>query len=439
MPSLIDRRTLLRGLSAAIALPWLEAMSPGCTPAEPAATADATPLVLFFAAHGVIADAWFPSRNVGGDALPRSLEPLQPFRQSVTVVEGLSNLAARRTAPTFGPHSIGASTLLTARPATQLSAGGPSVDRVVAARVGAATRIRGLSVVNDGPMPLATAEGANSVLFHDLSWEGVGRPVDPLTDPQELFDRLFRPGASRDPRRVAQRRSVLDAVRSQSEQLRRELGREDRARIDEYLDAVRELERTISASAASCVGAESTADAVARTAAAPREDRARVLLQLVVLALRCDLTRVVCFALSNALNEHSLPWLGVTKGLHAATHENDPATREALRRVDRHNMEQFASLLHAMRSVEGPGGTLLDRSCVIFTSETADAYAHDYENLPVLVAGRARGRLPAGRNLQLSGGRGLGDLWATVPRILGHDDLRFEPDGASPIAALLTR
>ena len=259
----IDRRSLLKGIGASLALPWLEAMTAGCSPPEPAPSQPtpatpstaSTPFVVFFFAHGVVGDAWFPTSQGERLEVSGSLEPLRPYQDSLTVLRGLSNQAARRTPPSFGPHSTGAGTLLTGLPATALSAGGPSIDRVVAGRLGASTRLRSLSVNNEGPVRDGVAEGANSVLFHSLSWDGVGRPVAPVSDPSTLFDRIFRPGVDAAQRRAARNQSVLDAVRGHAAELGGRLGREDRARMDEYLSAVREVERAALAAAVAAAAA----------------------------------------------------------------------------------------------------------------------------------------------------------------------------------------
>ncbi len=437
---LLDRRTVLRGAGVALALPLLEAMmGPRSSVFRGTAhagggTAPPKRLLTFFVPCGAVMDRWTPTSTGTTYDLTTTLRPLAPVRDAVSVLTGLDNTAARRSAANAGPHSTGAASLGSALPMTRLGATGPTLDRVAAARWGGTTRFRALAINNEPQYQETDGEGVSTAVFHDLSWDAAGQFVPSVTDPSALFDRLFRTASSGE---SARRRSLLDAVRGDAQDLRRRLGSADVARVDAYLDGVRDLEREVTAASTACATPDAGAALGGDPAAMATPDRARLFLRILTAALRCDLTRFASFALANAGNRSPLPWIGITEGHHAISHRTDAASLDDLERITTYEITQFAYLLSLLAAAPEGDGTLLDHTAVLLFSEVADGARHTYESLPVLLAGRGGGRLVSGRHLRFAAGTPIARLYATLLGVLGDPAPRFGLDGDTTLGELL--
>jgi hypothetical protein len=419
----LSRRALLRGAGAAIALPLLDAMTPRDVRAQGRASAP-TRLLGFYFPHGVWPEAWAPAGEGDPWVAPQSLAPLAPHRADITVLSGLSNEAANELQPAGGPHSIALGTLLTGHPLERPgTVHGPSWDRVAAASLGASTRFRSLvAVAEDAP---GVHEGASSSLIANVSWDGPHRPVPPARSPRALFDRLF--GGGVDDPATRRRRSVLDHTRDSLTRLARPLDGADRARIDEHLTAIRELERELFADRGACAAPALESDPATPAA------RARQLAQLLLAALRCDLTRVASLALGNGLSEHVLTEAGVTLSHHEQSHRPDAAL---FARITAYQMAQLAFLVAALADVREGEGRLLDRVVLFATSEVSAGWSHSTRELPCLLIGRGGG-LRGGGHRRFEGAD-VSRALLTAMRAAGAEVSRFGVHGTAVLPGLLS-
>ncbi len=432
-PLRLSRRAVLRGAGALIALPLLDVMLDGrgrlhdaerhdaaLRGAAPRAVVPNTPpvcLVTWFFAHGTKMDSWTPSEAGPRWAVTPCLEPLAAHRDDLLLISGLANAAPELLSSVGGPHSRGAASWASGMPTTATGAGGPTFERRAAAELGGATRLRALSVVGAPETP--SVESGSSAMLTNLSWAGPSRPAPALRDPATLFAALF--GDNRD----GADRSVLDHVRGDLAALRARVGRADRARVDEHLEAIRDMERAATPpdAVAVCAAGEAPSEGPF-----PAPERARLLLRLVATALRCDLTRFANFALSNAMDNDPMPWLNLGDGHHDLSHRDD---HDTIVRITRDAMGHAAFFLDQLKAPDAHG-RLLDRCLVFISSEVSDGAVHDYRNLPVIVAGRGGGVTP-GSHLRVEPRTPICRLYLSLLQRAGSRADRFGLDGDAPL------
>lgn len=431
----LSRRTFLRGAGAMVALPFLEAMWPRSARAQAAATAKR--FIAWYVPNGIEMPGWTPATTGASYAMTPILTPLASLRSEVLVLSGLANLNARATVP--GDHARGTGSFLTARSVRRTDGSdienGISLDQRIAQFVGGTTTLPSLQLGAESGGSTGNCDSGYSCAYsRNVSWAGPQTPLAKETDPVSAFERLFQgtdttlTAEERERRRV-ERLSVLDAVAEDARRLRLELGGDDRHKLDEYLAGVRELElRVASASGGSC-------EATAPEDPTNFRERVRAMTDLIVIALRCDATRVVTFMQGNAGSNQTFPWLGVLDGHHQVSHhQNDATNLASLRSINTWEIEQLAYLLQQLAAnAEPSGGTLLDSSIVFFSSEIEDGDAHRHTNLPVLVAGRGGGALAPGRHVRLTNNTPIANLYLTFLRAFGIQDATFGADGTSPL------
>lgn len=409
--SSISRRALLQGVGAAtgaavrLGLPPLAAMfnSNGTAyAAEVGATAIPTRFVYWFNGNGIPEKYWVP-RETGPDyALPTCLQPLAPHRDSINIVTGLDSPAARLPGP-GNSHYPSMSALVSGRVYTGKGAGGPSFDQVVAQKIGGATRFRSLEVG-------VCQESFGEAIQRNMSWADRDRPLPPEMIPHRLFDRLF---GQKDAALIEREKSVLDAVRGQAQSLRARLGAEDKARLDEYLTSVRELENSIATLPPEYKQSVERPSEALDLRDYPRI--AKIQSDLLVHALASGQTRVASYMLTKCQGLTRFPWLGHTaQRHHEYTHGEveTPRGMRILRDICRWHVEEFAYLLGRLKSTPEGAGSLLDHTALLFVHEHAEANAHKNNNLAAIVAGARASRMKTGVHTRTTGT--LGDLYLTV-------------------------
>ncbi|RIL04983.1 MAG: transcriptional initiation protein Tat [Proteobacteria bacterium] len=435
MARALSRRTFLRGAGAAVALPFLDAMLPAFARAQ--ATATAKRLLCWYVPCGIYMEKWTPAETGAAFELPPVLAPLAPVRDDVLVLSGLANRAAIEAKPADHPRGTGC--FLTCTPIKRTDGrdlhNGISVDQVVAQAIGRATSLPSLQLGAEGGGSVGNCDSGYSCAYmRNISWASPTSPLAKETNPQAAFDRLFQGedaalSESERLRRRARRLSVLDAVREDAARLRLALGPDDRRKIDEYLTGVRELELRLEAtSQATCERAEP---------GAPNDLRERVegMVDVIVTAFRCDLTRVVTFMAANGGTNKTYPWLGVTESHHPLSHhQQDPAKLAALEAINAWEIAMFADLAAKLRAIYEPGGSLLDSSILFFSSEIEDGDAHRHTNLPVLVAGRGGGVVTPGRHVRYDAEVPIANLFLAFLHAFGIEQAQFGIDGSAPLA-----
>lgn len=428
----LSRRTFLRGAGAALALPLLDAMAPLRAFAD-----DGPPvrLAFLFAPNGANMSAWTPATTGTLGKLSPTLLPLTAVKDEVLVLSGLAIDGGRAHGDGPGDHARSAGSYLTcAHPKKTGGAdirAGVSVDQVAARHLANHTRFASVELGCERSALAGNCDSGYSCAYSsNVSWRTPSTPMAKEIDPRKVFDRLFldlRPGETPEAarRRAKRRRSVLDLVGDDAKALRKRLGGADRGKLDEYLDAVREVETRIER--AEVAGKRDLAGQ-ARPDGIPAKhaDHARLLGDLIVTAFRTDTTRVATFMLGNAGSNRRYASLGAREGHHALSHHGgDAKKRELIARIDRFNVELLAHVVGRLREVKEGDGTLLDNCAIVYGSGLGDGNRHNHDELPFLVAGRAGGHVRPGRHVRHPHNTPAANLYLSMLHAAGVPAERF--------------
>lgn len=402
----LPRRTVLRGLGSTIALPLLDAMIPAATALAQTAANPRPRLGCIYIPHGATMDLWTPA-TVGSDFQFSSiLKPLEPFRHQLTV---LSNLAHRQVAPWSGEDTGGAENhvraaavfLTGAHPVKGDSARvGVSVDQVAALALGQDTPLPSIELSIE-PAGL-TCEGSFTCAYRNtLSWKSATSPLPMENNPQLVFERLFGDGTTDAQRRErrAQAASLLDSVGADVASLQRGLAAADRTRLDDYLQEVREIERRIQK-----VGERLSDDSALPDAPVgipgSFEAHLDLMFDLQILAWKTEITRIASLMMARENSNARFPGSGVAEGFHNASHHsNERKNMEQFAVINTYHVGLLARFLAKLAATEDGDGNLLEHAIVLYGSSLSDANEHNFDPLPVLLAGNGGGRLEGNRHL----------------------------------------
>lgn len=441
-PFRLSRRTFLKGAGAAMALPLLEAMLPGSARAQSAEVPKR--LFAFYVPNGIHMSAWTPGSEGAGYALTPILQPLAAYRDDFLVLSGLSNYAATPQGDGPGDHARGTGCFLTAAHPVKTEGAdisiGPSVDQVAADFLADQTRLRSLELGCEGGGSTGGCDSGYSCAYsRNVSWRSATTPMPKEVNPRSVYDRLF---AGFDPGETAQqigkrqryKQSVLDFVLDDAQRLSQRLGTRDRAKLDEYMTGVRELETRLETSTQgpSC-------EPFQRPDGTPADfqEHVRLMLDLVALAFQCDITRVATFMLGNGGSNRSYSFLGVSGAHHELSHhQGDSAKHAALQVIDTWEVEQLAYLLSKLKAAQDVEGSVLDNTLVFFSSEISDGNAHSHNNLPVLLAGRGGGAVSPGRHIAYPQSTPIANLFVSMLQSVGVSTSSFGDDGNGPLSGL---
>jgi len=397
----LARRTFLRSAGATLALPLLESMIPAATALAKTAAAPQRRLGFVYIPHGVIMDDWTPQGAATGFELPPILKPLEPFRDSLVVV---SNLTAP---PSNGSHATASGGWLTGTSPKRTDGpdfrAGTTMDQLVARAIGQDTTFPSLEVATEDFTGLVGAcdPGYSCAYMNTLNWQTPTTPLPMEINPRTLFDRMFGGGNTREERLARMRtdRSVLDLVKADLADLSIDLGQTDKARLDEYLGHVREVERRIQRT-------EQQADTQLTVPGAPIgvpeafEEHVAVLFDLLALAYEADLSRVFTFMMAREVSQRTYPQIGVTEPHHSISHHgNKPDKIAGHARINVYHMQLFAKFLQRLRSTSDGDGTLLDHSLIVYGSGMSNGNGHTPSPLPLAVVGRGAGLVKGDRHI----------------------------------------
>lgn len=434
MTKAIDRRTMLRGLGTAMALPWLEGMAPRSAFGAASSAQPPVRLAYLFVPNGVRLPDWTPQTDGFGYDLPFILEPLRSVRDDVSVLTGLTNDKGRANGDGPGDHARACSVFLTGmQPHKTAGANisvGISIDQVVATMHGDKTRFPSLELGCDRGRNAGQCDSGYSCAYSsNISWRGESTPMAKEVDPRQVFDRLFGSNDAKaeegKARREFYKKSVLDFVRDDSLTLMKRLGRNDQQKLDEYFTGIREIESRIERAER-----DFTADlgGYERPEGIPREyeDHLRLMGDLLALAFQTDTTRVATFMFAGAGSNRSYHFINVPDGHHELSHHRgDPVKHDKLKRIDRFHMVQFAYLLRRLKSIPEGNGTLLDNCLIMYGSGLSDGDRHNNEDLPILLAGRAGGQVISGRHIRYPRETPLCNLYLNMADCVGIRLPRF--------------
>ena len=417
----VSRRTVLRGLGATVALPMLDAMTPAF-----AAPAARRPVRLAFAyvPNGVIMADWTPKGTGAEFELSRLLKPLEPVREDLLVLSGLAHRNANALGDGPGDHArAGACFLTGVHPRKTAGAdiqNGVSCDQVAAQAVGGETRLPSLELGCEESRTVGNCDSGYSCAYtNSISWRSATAPMPPETNPRSVFERLFGLddvplSPERRARRAVQRRSILDMVGERAQRLASGLGPTDRRKMDEYLYAIREIERRLERADKE---GEAVPPGVEKPPGIPATfaDYVTLMFDLQVVAFQADLTRVTTMMIAREGSLQSYPEIGVPDSHHPLTHHRgNPEFVEKVARINAYHLELFAHFVEKLKSTPDGDGSLLDHAVVIYGSAISDGDRHTHDDLPVLLAGRAGGGLQPGRHVVYPRDTPLTNLYLTV-------------------------
>ena len=406
----LSRRTVLRGLGATIALPWLEAMTPWRALAAEKARLPVR-LAWVYAPNGVQMKHWTPAREGADYELPDLLTPLKGLREDFSVVSGLAALQGGHDG---GNHAPAMAAFLTGVQPRRDVRCAVSADQVAASTIGHRTRLSSLEI-GCKRIGGASCDGFPCVVSSTLSWTSPTQPLPVEPSPRAVFDRLFDAGQA-DRKKADARRSILDTVTDEAASLSRRVSSGDRHKLDEYLSSVRDVERRIGRAE------EMPAPRLPRDAARPDggipvefAPHVRLLGDLMVLAFQADVTRVCTFIFEPEGSGRSYPEIGVKGGHHNLSHHGGRAEMvEKIMKIERHHATQFAYVLGKLKAIKEGDGTLLDSCMIAYGSGLGDGDRHDHKDLPILLAGKGGGTLRPGRHVRYPGGTPLTNLWLSL-------------------------
>ncbi|HLU49882.1 MAG TPA: DUF1552 domain-containing protein, partial [Planctomycetota bacterium] len=407
-----------------LALPLLDAMVPAlkAVAETPAAPARLRRLGFVFMPMGADLPRWTPSGADRLDELSPILRPLAKVKEHVTVI---TNLELENAYP--GTHATSNAAFLSAARAKRTESNdyylGTTVDQVAAKSIGKETRLPSLELAMDLLHTVGQCDNGYACVYqNNLSWSSPTTPLPAEAHPRVVFERLFGDGETDEERRasLARRRSVLDSVRDDFARLERTLGPADRAKVGEYLESVREVERRIEKAEAE--SAELSDVDLDRPSGVPASyvDHAKLMIDLQALAFQADVTRVITFQLARETSNRTYPEIGVSEPHHPLTHHGGDAAKIAqMAKINELHVSLFAYLLEQLKATPEGSGTLLDHALLLYGSGMGDPNVHDHTNLPILVAGGAAGRMRGGRHIRYAHPTPLANLHLTLLEKVG--------------------
>ena len=409
----IPRRTVLRGVGTALALPLLDSMVPAFTALAKTAANPTKRLGVVYVPNGIITQEgdWTPTTEAAGFELPRLLRSMEPVREHLTILTNLDNRAAfARPGEALGSHSRPAAAFLTGLHAEQTQGSeldlGTSMDQFAAQVLGRQTRLPSLELSLEGADTfngVSTCDTGYSCAYLNISWHAQTPPMPRETNPRMVFERLFGDAGSTDTgvrrARAKQQRSILDAVMDKVAKLQGGLAGEDQRKLDNYLDAVREIERRIQI-------AESQADRELPLLESPAgipvsfEDHARLMYDLLVLAYQTDTTRVFTYMIGREQSGTTYPQIGVADPHHPLTHHRgDREKIEKVKKINEYHVSLFSEFVAKLAGTPDGDGSLIDNVMLLYGAPIRDGDAHQYNNVPLLLLGHDGGAIRGNRHL----------------------------------------
>ena len=399
----LPRRAILRGIGASVALPLLDAMVPALGQSSKL-TEPVSRLGYVYLPMGMDPSPWVPQKEGRLESLTPSLEPLNPFIDNVSVI---SNLEIR-DAHTTGNHASSNCAFLSCVKAKRTEGSdyflGTTVDQIAAKVIGSDTPFPSLELGTDIISQVGNCDNGYACVYQNsLSWSSPTTALPTEADPRVLFERLFGDGGTPEQRnaQLTANASLLDAVMEDMNKYQKELGSTDKLKVDEYLNTVREVERRIQMSQAQSEKAKLPDLERPTTVPEDWEEHVKLMMDLQVLALQADLTRVVTFQLAREASTRTYPQIGVVEPHHPISHHgNDPVQLEKLAKINKYHVSLFAYMLERMSSITDGNGSLLDGSTYLLGSGMGNPDIHDHKNLPIVVASGSRTGIVGGRHIR---------------------------------------
>jgi uncharacterized protein DUF1552 len=414
--SALPRRTILRGLGATLALPWLDAMLPAFSRRALAAAKPLHRFQAFYVPNGMAMEYWTPKGEGTTFELSPILEPLAPYRDQMLVLSGIKASWNYIHAGASGSFLTG--TARGGKTEIEIIAD-VSMDQLLARHFAEETQVASLELSMDVPANAGACTGNLSCAYtHTLSWRSPTQPLPMEWNPRAVFERLFGDSGSTDraarEARLRQHKSILDSVTGKLASLKKDLGSQDQTKVNEYTDAVRDVERRIQR-------AEEQHDVELPTIEQPQgappvfEDHLALMLDLQLLAFQSDLTRVISFMIAKEQSARPYPQIGVPEAHHPLSHhDNNPELIAHMSKINRYHTQLFAQYLAKLRATSDGDGSLLDHMTILYGSGISNSTRHSGENLPLLVMGGGAGTHKGGRHIQYADKPSMANLLVTL-------------------------
>jgi hypothetical protein len=421
----LARRTFLRGMGTAVALPFLDAMVPAM-----AATRSAKPpvrMAFVYVPNGIIMDGWNPDYEGPLRELPRILKPLEPYREDITLFGNLTHNTGRALLDGAGDHGRCCASYLTGvqprKTVTDIKAG-VSFDQIVANQVGKQTRFPSLELGMEDARQAGDCDSGYSCAYtNNLAWKSETQPLPPVLDPRALFERLFGNGMALTPEARARenfyRRSILDFVSDDTRKLETGLGPTDRRKLDEYLSSIREIERQIEKAERNNAQIDPHME---KPYGVPADfaEHFKLMADMMTVAFQADLTRVITFLVTHEGTSRPYREIDIPDGHHPLTHHRNQADMiEKVARINSYHVRQFAAWIAKMRTIREGDGTLLDNCMIVYGAGLSDGNRHLHEDLPTLIAGRGGSHFKTGRRIVYRRETPMCNLYLTMMERMG--------------------
>jgi hypothetical protein len=415
----LPRRTFLKGVGTALALPLLDAMVPSLTaladtPADPGRLRR---LGFVYIPMGCDISRWTPPGEETLDELSPTLNSLEPVKKQIAVI---SNLELQNAYP--GTHATSNCAFLSAARAKRTESTdyhlGTTVDQIAAREIGQNTQLPSLELAMDLSSMVGQCDNGYACVYqNNLSWSTPTTPLPAEAHPRIVFETLFGEEGGTTERRdsLKKRASLLDSLKDEFVRLQKVLGPADRQRVSQYLDSVRDVERRIQQ--AEAASSENPLPDVDRPTGVPEAyaDHARLMFDLQMLALQGDITRIVTFQLAREASNRTYPEIGVSEAHHPLTHNNgDPEKIAKVAKINQFHVSLFAEFLKKLQATPEGNGTLLDHVLYLYGSGMGNPNVHDHVNLPIVVAGGAAGKMRGGRHIRFREATPLANLHLTL-------------------------
>ena len=413
----LPRRTLLRGIGASLALPLLDSMVPALSSASAQTAQPAKRMGVVYVPNGMAMKSWTPSTEGSGFEITRILRPMKAYQNRMLVLTGLNGSSSNA-----GVHASASTRFLTgtipARSESDLQAA-VSVDQLVARELGKQTQLGSLELALDQSDVFGSCDiGFSCQYTSTIAWRDAHTPLPMETNPRVVFERLFGDTGTTDPavrlKRIRKDQSLLDSVSDRVSELNRKVDAGDRAKLDQYLDAVRDVERRIQLAEAQ---SDRELPLLEQPAGVPQtyEEHAKLMFDMQVLAYQTDLTRVITFMMGRELSGRTYAEIGVPDSHHPTSHHrDDPTLYEKVTKINEFHTSLFAYYLDKLDATPDGNGSLLDNLLMLYGAGMSDSNRHDNTGLPLVLLGGGSGSVKGGRHLRYKEGTPISNLHLTM-------------------------
>ena len=423
----LSRRTMLRGLGTMIALPLLDSMVPALSALAGTAAAPVRRFGVFYVPNGMSMPYWWPKAEGPLTQMPATLQSLADLKDRVLLCGGLADEPANQVKG-GGDHARSAGTFLTGVPFKFTSgadvSGSVSMDQIAARQFAKETQLASLELGIESNAMLGACDGGSSCAYtNTIAWRDETTPLPIENDPRAVFERLFGTSGSTDSSarlaRMKRDQSILDFVGSEVKGLDKVIGPQDKVKVTEYLDSVRDIERRIQLAEAQN---SRELPVVEQPVGVPTDyaEHARLMMDLLALAYQTDMTRISTFMMAREVSAHAYPEIGVADSHHPLSHHQDePAKLERLHKINEYHFRQFAYLVKKLSTMPEGDGTMLDYTMFMYGTGISDSNTHFHDDLPIALVGGTAAGIKGGRYIRYAKGTPLANMHMTLLEKLG--------------------